>query len=368
MLTKDDVLAALKKVKYPGFSRDIVSFGVVKELSLEGGKVCFVLDLPTDKEEVAQELTRKVHEALRAMPGVVDIEMEVRKKEAQPSQARGGDPWANRAPIPGVKRTIAVASGKGGVGKSTVAVNLAVALAKLGYKTGLCDADVYGPSLPTILNVNEKPKVLGEDLLVPVQKHGLKLMSIGFLVEDDTPVIWRGPMVMQLVTQFLKKVAWGVLDYLVIDLPPGTGDAQLTLVQSIPLTGAVIVTTPSDVALIDARRGLRMFEQVNTPVLGLVENMSFFLCPHCGKETDIFSKGGARRVAGEIGVPLLGEIPLDAAINFGTDKGEPVVLSQPDGPLGKAFMDLARAVIQAADERGVDPKPSSAKVIFTQKA
>jgi ATP-binding protein involved in chromosome partitioning len=231
-------------------------------------------------------------------------------------------------------------------------VNLAVALSKLGHKVGLCDADVYGPSLPTILDVSERPKVLGEDLLVPVQKHGLKLMSIGFLLEDDTPVIWRGPMVMQLVTQFLKKVVWGSLDYLVIDLPPGTGDAQLTLVQSIPLTGAVIVTTPSDVALIDARRGLRMFEKVETPVLGLVENMSSFVCPHCGQETDIFSKGGGRRVAEELGVPLLGEIPLDAAINFGTDKGEPVVLSQPDGPLGKAFMDLAQAVIRSADQRG----------------
>jgi len=364
MPSKDDVLAALKQVKYPGFSRDIVSFGIVKELSLEGGKVAFVLDLPTDKEEVAQEVTRKVHETLRSLPGVVDIAMEVKKKEAKP-ETRGGDPWANRAPIPGVKRTIAVASGKGGVGKSTIAVNLAVALSKLGHKVGLCDADVYGPSLPTILSVSEQPKVLGEDLLVPVQKHGLKLMSIGFLLEDDTPVIWRGPMVMQLVTQFLKKVVWGNLDYLVIDLPPGTGDAQLTLVQSIPLTGAIIVTTPSDVALIDARRGLRMFEKVETPVLGLVENMSRFVCPHCGKETDIFSKGGGRRVAEELGVPLLGEIPLDAAINFGTDKGEPVVLSQPDGPLGRAFMDLARAAIQSADQRGSDIKPLSGIVSFT---
>jgi len=366
MLTKDDILAALKKVRYPGFSRDLVSFGIVKELALEGGKVRLVLDLPSDKEEVTRDITQRVHETLRAVPGVVDIEMEVRKKEAKP-EARGGDPWANRAPIPGVKRTIAVASGKGGVGKSTVAVNLACALAKLGHKVGLCDADVYGPSLPTILGVSEQPKVLGEDLLVPVQKHGLKLMSIGFLLEDDTPVIWRGPMVMQLVTQFLKKVVWGSLDYLVIDLPPGTGDAQLTLVQSIPLTGALIVTTPSDVALIDARRGLRMFQQVNTPVLGLVENMSCFVCPHCGKETDVFSKGGARRVAGELGVPLLGEIPLDAAINLGTDKGSPVVLSQPEGPLGKAFMDLAKAVIRSADERGGEARLPSGQVIFTPK-
>jgi len=367
MPSQDDVLAVLKKVKYPGFSRDIVSFGIVKELSLEGGKVAFILDLPTDKEEIARELTQKVHEAMRAGLGIVDIEMEVKKKEAKP-EAKGGDPWANRAPIPGVKRTIAVASGKGGVGKSTVAVNLAVALSKLGHKVGLCDADVYGPSLPTILDVSEQPKVLGEDLLVPVQKHGLKLMSIGFLLEDDTPVIWRGPMVMQLVTQFLKKVVWGSLDYLVIDLPPGTGDAQLTLVQSIPLTGVVIVTTPSDVALIDARRGLRMFEKVETPVLGLVENMSRFVCPHCGQETDIFSKGGGRRVAEELGVPLLGEIPLDAAINTGTDKGLPVVLSQPDGPLGKAFMDLAKAVIKSADERGSEVNLRPSQVIFTPKA
>ena len=249
--------------------------------------------------------------------------------------------------LPGVRHTIAVASGKGGVGKSTVAVNLALGLSRLGYRVGLLDADIYGPSIPMMFNLRSQQLRMEDKKLIPLEKHGLLLMSLGFLVEEDTPLIWRGPMVHGVVNQFIRDVLWGELDFLVIDLPPGTGDAQLTLTQSIPLSGAVIVSTPQEIALLDARKGLRMFEKVGAPVLGFVENMAFFVCPDCGSEHAIFSRGGVARTAAELGVEVLGAIPLDPAITPSGDRGEPIVQSRPDSDTAQRFVDVARRVAEA---------------------
>lgn len=340
MLKKEDVLNILKRVKYPGFSRDIVSFGIVKDIRIEGGRLSFLLDVPTDKAEVASQIEKGARSTLAELPGLQDLEIQVRTK------AKKVTPIMDRRPIEGVEKVLAIASGKGGVGKSTVAVNLALALDTLGARTGLLDADIYGPSLPIMLGVHERPAIDG-DILIPIDHEGLELMSIGFLLDEDSPVIWRGPLVAQLVKQFLRNVRWGGLDCLVIDLPPGTGDAQLTLVQNVPISGSIIVTTPSDVALIDARRGLRMFRKVDSPVLGIVENMSYFICPHCGNASDIFSRGGGRMVAEELKVPFLGEIPLDPAIRLGGDMGKPIVRENPQGIQAQAFIRIAERVIEA---------------------
>ena len=251
---------------------------------------------------------------------------------------------AGRRPIAGVKHLIAVASGKGGVGKSTVCVNLALALRHLGARVGLLDADIYGPSIPLMMDVSRRPQAGPDGKIVPLTSYGIRLMSLGFLLDEGTPVIWRGPMVQGVIQQFLHEVNWGELDYLMIDLPPGTGDAQLTLVQSVALTGAIIVTTPSDIALIDAAKGLNMFRTVEVPVFGVIENMSYFLCPHCSERTDIFSARGGQRVAEKLEAPFLGEIPLDVAIRKGGDEGKPVAAADPDSPAAKPFLDLARTV------------------------
>ncbi len=345
MLKKEDVLNILKRVKYPGFSRDIVSFGIVKDIRIEGGRLSFLLDVPTDKAEVASQIEKGARSALTELPEVQDLDIQARIR------AKRVTPFVDRRPIEGVDKVLAVASGKGGVGKSTVAVNLALALDSLGARTGLLDADIYGPSLPIMLGVHERPAIDG-DVLIPIDHEGLELMSIGFLLDEDAPVIWRGPLVAQLVKQFLRNVRWGGLDCLVIDLPPGTGDAQLTLVQNVPISGSIIVTTPSDVALIDARRGLRMFRKVDSPVLGIVENMSYFICPHCGKASDIFSRGGGRMVAEELKVPFLGEIPLDPAIRLGGDMGTPIVRENPQGIQAQAFIRIAERVIDALKTAG----------------
>ncbi|MFH1263501.1 MAG: Mrp/NBP35 family ATP-binding protein [Pseudomonadota bacterium] len=251
-----------------------------------------------------------------------------------------------RQPIPGVRNILAVASGKGGVGKSTVAVNLALALGRRGKTVGICDADVYGPSIPLMLGLNERPTLGPDQKIVPLSRYGLKVMSIGFLVEENTAVIWRGPMVMKMLQEFLRNVNWGELDYLVLDLPPGTGDAQLTIVQTVPLSGAIIVTTPNDMALIDARRGLAMFREVSVPVLGIIENMSSFECPHCHTLTPVFDAGGGKRTADELGVPFLGEIPLDLEIRRGGDTGRPTVAVNPESVQAGAFLRLADAVLE----------------------
>jgi ATP-binding protein involved in chromosome partitioning len=263
--------------------------------------------------------------------------------EPSPSSRRD-EKFPDRKPIAGVRRILAVASGKGGVGKSTVAVNLALALAKRGERVGICDMDIYGPSIPLMLGISEKPTADGSGRIVPLDRFGLKVMSIGFLVEADTAVIWRGPMVMKLVQEFLRNVAWGELDVLVLDLPPGTGDAQLTIVQTVPLSGAIIVTTPNDIALQDARRGLAMFREVSVPVLGILENMSSFACPNCRHVTPIFDSGGGKRTAEELGVPFLGEIPLDPSIRAGGDRGRPSVWADPESPQSLGFIALAGRV------------------------
>ncbi|MBI3705819.1 MAG: iron-sulfur cluster carrier protein ApbC, partial [Rhizobiales bacterium] len=292
-------------------------------------------------------------DAVLALSGVTSVTAVLTAhREAAPAppraQARApahGRPQASRmAGIPGVGAIIAVASGKGGVGKSTTAVNLALGLRDLGLKVGILDADIYGPSLPKLLAIREKPQTIGGTRLKPITRHGLTVMSIGFLIEEETPMIWRGPMVMSALTQMLREVEWGTLDVMVVDMPPGTGDAQLTMAQQVPLKGAVIVSTPQDLALIDARRGVAMFKRVNVPVLGVVENMSYFLCPSCGTRSDIFGHGGARKEAEHLGVPFLGEVPLHMTIREKSDAGLPVVATEPDGPHAKIYRDIAAQV------------------------
>ena len=346
---EEQVWEALRGVKFPGMSRDVVSFGFVKSVDAADGQVRVGLRVPTQNPGAGEQIKGEVEKRLGALNlGEVIVELDVvlqkRPEEAQ-QQAIAQDPKL----LAGVTHVIAVASGKGGVGKSTVSSNLAVALAQLGHSVGLMDADIYGPSMPLMFGITDKPRVTDTGL-IPFDKYGVRLMSLGFVLDIDTPVIWRGPMVMKAIEQLLGDVEWGELDYLIIDLPPGTGDAQLTLTQKVPLTGAVIVSTPQDVALIDARKGLAMFRKVNVPVLGMIENMSGFCCPNCGTETDIFKSDGARRTADVLGTPFLGTIPLDPAIVHGGDDGAPV--STVEGPLRDAFQRLAADVIAQVDILG----------------
>jgi len=334
-VTEKDVLAALSKVMDPELGKDLVTLNMIRNVRVEGQKVRFNLVLTTMACPLKKELETNSRNAVLALPGVSEVALET---GAEVPQARK---LPEKAPIPGVKNTIAVASGKGGVGKSTVAVNLALALSRAGARVGLLDADVYGPSLPLMMGIHETPKAGPDERLIPINNHGLKLMSVGFMLDEETPLIWRGPLVMQLIKQFLTGVEWGEIDYLVIDLPPGTGDVQLTLVQTIPVTGAVIVTTPQDIALIDARRAIKMFNEVKVPVIGIIENMSYFVCPHCKGTTEIFSKGGGEKTSERYQVPFLGKIPIDVEIREGGDTGRPVVDASPDSELARAFMDIA---------------------------
>jgi ATP-binding protein involved in chromosome partitioning len=336
---------ALKTVKFPGMSRDIVSFGFVHQVQASAGSVVVDLQMATHNPAAGEKVRDEVERIVRAIPGVAEarVNMSVVKPPAREEAAQKAiaqDPKL----IPEVRHVVAVASGKGGVGKSTVAANLAVALAQLGHRVGLLDSDIYGPSVPTMFGITQKPRVIG-NRIYPFEKYGIILMSLGFILETDTPVIWRGPMVMRAIEQMLGDVEWGALDYLILDLPPGTGDAQLTVTQRIQLAGAVIVTTPQDVALIDARKGLAMFRKVNVPVIGIVENMSSFVCPHCGETTDIFRKDGGRKTAELLGTAFLGAIPLDPQIVLGGDAGVPIVVAEPKGPHGDAFRGIAQAVV-----------------------
>jgi ATP-binding protein involved in chromosome partitioning len=349
-LNPEGIRNILKKVKYPGFSRDIVSFGIVKDIGVEGSKVTVSLLLPKPDEKLELEIGESVRKTLLESPGVseVDVRIGVRELKRTPGQL-----WQSEAARgmqgPGIKYFIAVASGKGGVGKSTVAVNLALAISKKRKNVGLLDADVWGPSIPIMMGLNERPVATPEKKIIPLEKYGLRLMSIGFLIDEDDTVIWRGPMVHGAVKQFVEDVDWRGTDYLVVDLPPGTGDAQLSLIQTVPLSGGVIVTTPQDVALIDVRRGVQMFRKLNVSVLGVVENMSYLVCPHCGGEIDIFSRGGGRRISEKFNVPFLGEIPIDPEIRKGGDEGNPIVISHPESPAAKAFMDVAEGVLKAIE-------------------
>jgi ATP-binding protein involved in chromosome partitioning len=347
LLDEKKVLEVLKTVRFPGLSRDIVSFGFVKDLSVGGGNVSFRLEMTTDSPSAAEEIRRDATERLRSVPGVqaVTIALDVRASSASPAGRPAQMPSGEI--LRDVRYKIAVASGKGGVGKSTVTANLALALSRLGYRIGLMDSDIYGPSQQMMMGAAEKPYVNEENRIVPVERHGVKVISLGFLMDVDQPVIWRGPMVMKAVEQFLQDVAWGPLDFLLVDLPPGTGDAQLTLTQKIQLSGAVIVTTPQDVALIDARKGLAMFQKVNVPLLGVIENMSYYVCPECGHREEIFKHGGGRKTASELDVPFLGEIPIDPRIVAGGDSGQPIVVLEPRSEATNAYMAVADAVVRA---------------------
>ena len=351
-LTEERVLEALKGVRFPGLSRDIVSFGFVKDLTVGGGNVAFRLEITTESPKAAEEIRRDATEKLRALPGVsaVTIRLDVKPPSAAaPRPAGQSTPAATTTILPNVRFKVAVASGKGGVGKSTVAANLALALERVGRRVGLMDSDIYGPSQQMMMGIDEKPYVNELNQIVPIERYGVKVISLGFLMDVDQPVIWRGPMVMKAVEQFLQDVAWGTLDVLVIDLPPGTGDAQLTLTQKIQLSGAVIVTTPQDVSLIDARKGLAMFQKVNVPVLGIVENMSYYVCPSCGHRDEIFKHGGGERTARQLGVPFLGEIPLDPKVTQGGDAGRPIVAGEPKSSVTEAYMRIADTILGALE-------------------
>ena len=347
MPTQEQVLDALKKVKFPGLSRDIVSFGFVRDVKVDGGAVSFTIHFQTENPSVGQQIARDAEAAVRALDGVRDVRVKLEIGAKTGGSATGGAISAQPNALDGVKYRIAVASGKGGVGKSTVSTNLALSLRALGYTVGLLDADIYGPSQQMMLVIEGRPQIDDHDeKIVPMERHGIKTMSLGLITDPDTPVIWRGPMVMKAIDQFLTDVKWGNLDFMVIDLPPGTGDAQLTLTQKAGLTGAVVVTTPQDVALIDARKGLAMFRKVNVPVLGIVENMSYYVCRHCGEREEIFGHGGGQRTAALLGVPFLGEVPLDPKVVVGGDTGEPIVAAHPDAPAAMAFREVARQVAE----------------------
>jgi ATP-binding protein involved in chromosome partitioning len=362
-VSKTEVLAGLEGVKSPE-GIPLPKTGKLSDVVVSDGKVFFSITVDANVVQSWEPVRKSAEAAVRAIPGVTSALVALTGERAAggraqvtPSAHAGhGRPAAHageRQPaVPGVAAIIAVASGKGGVGKSTTAVNLALGLRDLGLKVGMLDADIYGPSVPKLLAIKGRPEMLGGNKLKPMDGYGLKVMSIGFLVEEETPMIWRGPMVMSALTQMLREVEWGTLDIMVVDMPPGTGDAQLTMAQQVPLKGAVIVSTPQDLALIDARRGIAMFKRVNVPVLGIVENMSYFLCPKCGERTDIFSHGGARHEAERLDVPFLGEVPLHLSIRETSDAGLPVVATAPDGPHAQIYRDIAARV---RDQLGSGP-------------
>jgi ATP-binding protein involved in chromosome partitioning len=376
-VTQQQVLDQLAKVSSPrGVA--LTNADVLSPVTVDDGKVFLSINVDAAEARAWESVRAAAETAVRAIPGVTTamIALTAERKPGKasppppphrhapgvapvashrPPQSPGGSPMAKQSEIPGIAAVIAVASGKGGVGKSTTAINLALGLRDLGLRVGLLDADIYGPSVPRLTGIHEKPQLDDNKKMIPIVRFGLAIMSIGFLVEEDTAMIWRGPMVMSAITQMLRDVAWGTLDVLVVDMPPGTGDAQLTLAQNVPLKGAVIISTPQDLSLIDARRGLAMFKKVNVPVLGIVENMSYFQCPHCGTRSDIFGHGGARHEAERLGVPFLGEIPLHMSIRVTSDAGTPVVASEPDGPhaaiyraIGAKVRDQLQGVIAAA--------------------
>ncbi len=339
------IRAQLATVRYPGFSRDIVSFGLVKEIRVEGAQVLVQMALTTSEVAVPQQIKAEAEAALRALPGVERVEVRIDiHAPARVGAASASAPTAASG-IPGVRHVVAVASGKGGVGKSTVAANLAMGLEQSGAVVGLCDCDLYGPSVGLMFGTTERPYADSQTgQIQPIDRYGLKLMSMGFLLEDGAPAVLRGPMVTKYTQQFLRQVDWGDLDYLILDLPPGTGDIQLTIVQTVALAGAVIVTTPQEMALIDARKAMGMFQKVNVPVLGIVENMSYFLCPSDGKRYDIFGKDGGRREAERLGVRLLGQIPIDLGTRESADRGLPVRLAEPEGAVAKQFESMAHTL------------------------
>ncbi|HEY6631006.1 MAG TPA: Mrp/NBP35 family ATP-binding protein [Rhizobiaceae bacterium] len=386
-VTKEAVLDRLKTVNGPDFSGNIVDLGLVSDIFIADAKVFFSITVPAARAQEMEPLRAAAERVVKAIPGVAGamvaltaekkgggMEAPVRQRPAPvpPRPAAPARP-APHAPasrssgkrgVPGIASIIAVASGKGGVGKSTTAVNIALGLKAIGLKVGVLDADIYGPSMPRLLNIRGKPQTVDGKILKPMENYGLKVMSMGFLVDEETPMIWRGPMVMSALAQMLREVEWGELDVLVVDMPPGTGDAQLTMAQQVPLAGAVIVSTPQDLALIDARKGLNMFRKVDVPLLGIVENMSYFIAPDTGKRYDIFGHGGARREAERLGVTFLGEVPLEMQIRQTSDSGEPVVVSDPQGPQAKIYRDIAARVWERVGEERARAEGSAPAIVF----
>ena len=369
-LSQDDVRAALCTIVDPVSGKDIIANDMVSGLVIKDRNIGFAIEIDPADAERMEPLRKAAERAVLELNGVSSVSVVLTAHNAAPAQAAetansGAKPAsrANEAPatslLPGVGAIVAVASGKGGVGKSTTAVNLAVALTSLGKRVGILDADVYGPSLPRMLGISEKPKPLANKKIEPLEAHGVKVMSMGFMVPEDTAMVWRGPMVIGALEQMMREVEWGALDVLIVDMPPGTGDAQLTMAQRVPLAGVVIVSTPQDIALIDARKGMNMFAKVNVPVLGIVENMSMFICPNCGEQTDIFGHGGARSEAERLGCDFLGEIPLDVAIRVTSDSGQPITASEPDGLHAEAYRDVAAAVLAKISTAAIGlPAPS----------
>jgi ATP-binding protein involved in chromosome partitioning len=378
-VSREQVLRALTGVVDAARGQSVVALEMVSGIVVKGSNVGFALEVEPSEAEAKEPLRLACEQAVLALPGVTSVTAVLTAERAPggaPAAAPAGSPMARGAPpgarpqqgakpgLPGIRSVVAVASGKGGVGKSTTAVNLALGLARLGQRVGLLDADIYGPSQPRMLGITGRPSSPDGKKLRPMANYGVRVMSMGFLVDEDAPMIWRGPMVQSAIQQMLTDVEWGELDVLVVDLPPGTGDAQLTMAQRVPLAGAVIVSTPQDIALLDARKALNMFRKVDVPVFGIVENMSYFLCPHCGGRSEIFSYGGARATAEKFGVDFLGEIPLDLAIRENTDAGHPPVVSQPDGPQAAAYLKVAQVVIAKLDQpEGAERKPFP-KIVF----
>jgi ATP-binding protein involved in chromosome partitioning len=353
-VTEAAVLAVLKTIADPERGGNIVDLGMISGLALRAGHVAFAIEVERSRAPKLEELRRAAERVVEALPGVLSVSavLTAERPSSPANQAptkappAAGHTQPAKPLVPGVRTIVAVASGKGGVGKSTTAVNLALGLKALDLKVGLLDADIYGPSQPRMMGISGKPSSPDGQRLLPMENYGIKVMSMGFMVPEDTPMIWRGPMVMSAINQMLRDVEWGELDILVVDLPPGTGDAQLTMAQQVPLSGAIIVSTPQDIALLDARKGLNMFRKVDVPVLGIIENMSYFLCPHCGERSDIFSHGGARREADKLGMEFLGEVPLDMAIRETSDGGNPIVVSQPTSPHALKYRAIAERVWQ----------------------
>ncbi len=371
--SRDDILAVLSRIIDPDKGRDVVSLGMVQGLVVRNGHVGLSLEIEPKEAGRKAPLRQACEEAVAKLEGVLSATVVLTAERAQsagptapaphgrPAAAPGARP--SRPELPGIGAVIAVASAKGGVGKSTTAVNLAVAMAQLGLRIGLLDCDIYGPSIPRMMALSGRPETADGKTMIPMENHGVRVMSIGFLVDEDTPMIWRGPMVMGAIEQMLRDVRWGELDVLVCDLPPGTGDAQLTMAQRVPLSGAVIVSTPQDIALLDAVRGINMFRKVDVPVLGLIENMSYFVCPHCGERSDIFHHGGAKATAAKLGVEFFGEIPLDIEIRTTSDEGRPIVVANPKSAHAKAYLAIAGRVLDSLKGTAANRKPPKIVIV-----
>ena len=357
------IIEALKGVPVPGRGGDVVTLGLISGLVVKDRMVHLSIDTSAEKAQEMEQVRVACEKAAAAVSGVLSATAVLTEEIVANAPAAPAEPETGSDSL-GIGAIIAVASGKGGVGKSTTAVNLALALTRLGKSVGILDADIYGPSVPRMMGIDRKPQMNAEKRIVPLENYGVKCMSMGFLMEAEDPVVWRGPMVMGALGQLLRDVEWAPLDILVVDMPPGTGDAQLTLVQQAPLAGAIIVSTPQDIALLDARKGLNMFRQVEVPILGIIENMSYFSCPHCGERTDIFDHGGARATADKMGCDFLGEIPLDASIRATSDGGQPIVVSQAGSVHAKTYMEIAAKVIASIDAQQADEKSALPNIVM----